>query len=387
MDADVTTLFKDVDESYVTEVNTEQSSVAALVVDGEEKAKTVACGWSASEGKAPESPVFDSEGGNKSFIVTSMHPGDVLTKGTARIVYDEPKWPVVVAKEEQPISEGPIVFKPSQYVGRHMIYMYVLDANDKIKLPIDEREHLIVNVAYTYMDTLTNPGKPPRKKTLRASARITAEGPMEFSYPFDPAAEEGKAMFSAFGVIGGKLVRAKAQPINFQEDSVFILAGPKGIQLVSDAFPETGRSVDEVARRLLSSRARPVVESSSPEVARELHREEVVRRAIRTEALRGGRAAETGRYLDEELATMLRSEAERTPARDLTEVSGKVMGVEYTPSGARLLVQDNGNVRPILLDRALADEALDQFDEPDKWVTVKLDDSGVARSILVRLGG
>ena len=77
---------------------------------------------------------------------------------------------------------------------------------------------------------------PHLPNAVRDSAHIDALTPIDFSYPLDPQGRAGVARFSAFGVIGGQLVRAQEQVIPQTDTAVFILATRGGnIQLVTSA--------------------------------------------------------------------------------------------------------------------------------------------------------
>lgn len=252
MDADLTTLLHELDDSYVSEVNTQMSFPASVVVDSDPQLESVAISWSASEGKAPEAPVFGSEGGNVQYVVTSLTPDDVEIRYRAKVNFLPASWPVIETNGVQTVLNGgnQTVLKPSSWIGRHMIYMYVREGNE-IKFVDIEGDHLVCNVSYQ---------GPHLPNPIKASAKITPFEPLEFSYPMSPDGRHGEARFSAFGVIGGRMVRATEQPINFDEEAVFILASSDGVQLVSESavFAES----DQLASRLLKSKGRPLVEGN-----------------------------------------------------------------------------------------------------------------------------
>jgi hypothetical protein len=400
MDADVTSLFSDLDDSYVTEVNTEQQAVASLLVDSEEKMKAFGGAWTASAGHGPEAPVFDGEGGVKSYIVTADDMSDITVTATGKIIFDEPKFPVISVRQQEQLASSAgdvngdagiqMVFKPSQYVGRHDIYLVLLDDDDEVRYDIDEREYLVVNVTYKYTDTFTNPDRPSTK-TIKASSKLTPEGPVTFAYPYDPNTAMGEATFSAFGTIGRKVIKAPAQPIDFKEEAVLVMAGPKGIRLVSQAGGEeagrAGDAIGELGRRIIEGGMRAqVTDSNVEEVLRAASREESLRRLVRDEAARNAR----DRVVRLEVLRAPREPSDRAgeeitrggPGGAVRE--GIVDAIEYTADGEYLWLRDNGHPHRILLSDALSD-ALDQFDEAHKRVTVRLDESGrVAESIVVK---
>jgi hypothetical protein len=341
MDADLTTLFAELDDSYITEVNTQLSFPASLVIDADPVLENVAVSWSASEGKGPEAPVFGADGGNAVYTVTSQNPDDVEIRYQAKVNFTPPSWPVITTSGRGRVERGgnQIVIKPASWVGRHMIFMFV-EQNGMIKLMGTEEDYLVCNVSYK---------GPHLPNPIRASARITAFEPIEFSYPLSPSGVLGEAKFSAFGVVGGKLRRSAEQTINFDEEAVFILATEDDIKLVSQAsvFPESDNSL---AARLKRARARPIISGSLPE---------------------GVRGETQPRY------------PETVPLPNGDELRGTIVGVEYAASGPSLLVETytDGVQRVPLRNGELADH----FDDERKRVRVHLDAQAHADAITVEL--
>jgi hypothetical protein len=370
MDADCTTMFHELDASYVTKVDTEQQTVAVLTASGEDKVRTMACTWAASEGKAPATAVFDSEGGLKSYIVTAKTPNDVKVTSTAKLVFDEPKFPVIKLRQESTIADGggAVVWKPDQYLARHYLYLYVLDSSGKVNWDVDERSHLVVSVTYKFKDTLTEPDKPTTR-VLRASAKITPEGPLEFVYPWDPVSEiTGQATISAFGIIGNKVVRSKTLPLDMTNEAALVMASPKAITLACDgALPEADRDgTGDIARRLLQSGMRPRVSGAGGELAERLRAQETRRRDAR-EQRRPGAEAE---------------KRDGLPA-DVRSFQGRIAAREFTAGGDYLWVEHDGDRRRFELPSWLADDTLTHL-STGSAVEVRLDESGdVAQTIVL----
>lgn len=341
MDADLTTLFAKLDDSYVSEVNTQLSFPASLVVDADPVLENVAISWSASEGKGPEAPVFGSDGGNAIYTVTSQNPDNVEIRYQAKVNFTPPSWPVITTSGRGRVERGgnQTVIKPASWVGRHMIFMFI-EENGQIKLIGAENDYLVCNVSYN---------GPHLPNPIRASARITAFEPVEFSYPLSPDGALGEAKFSAFGVVGGTLRRSAEQVINFDEEAVFILATESEIKLVSQAsvFPESDNSL---AARLKRARARPIVIGGTSETGRMgTHRHDAV-----TPSMANG-----------------------------AELRGKIIGVEYgTPHTSLLLETHSNGVRRIPLRNS---ELADRFDDERKRVRVHLDAQSYADAITVEL--
>lgn len=252
MDADLTTLFSELDESYINEVNTEMSFPASILIDADPMLENVAVSWTPSEGKAPEAPVFGSNGGNEVYTITSHNPQDVRVRHTTKVNFTPSSWPVVEVEDEQRIGDGgnQLVIKPASWIGRHMIYMFVQEG-DEIKFVDIDNDHLVVNVSYQGSHL---------SRAITASARITPFEPIEFSYPLSPTGDRGAAKFSAFGVVGDQLRRSAEQAINFDEEAVFILATDDGIELVTQS---SIASENSLADRLRQNMARPSIAHQS----------------------------------------------------------------------------------------------------------------------------
>ena len=263
MDADFSSMLVELDESYLTEVNTQISTPASVIIDADPLLEHVAVDWKASEGAIPSAPVFGSSGGQKLFTVTSQNINDVSISYGAQVNFSPSDWPIIQTNGEKKIQEGgnQVIIKPNSWVRRHWIYMFV-EENGEINPFPDPSNYLICNVSFEG-DHLPRP--------IRASSKIDAFTPLEFSYPTnpDPNADPGIAKFSAFGVIDKQLVRGGEQTIDLTEEAVFILASKTEIQLVSkntvfsEATIESG--ILSLAERLRGSVARPVFPASGLE--------------------------------------------------------------------------------------------------------------------------
>jgi hypothetical protein len=339
MDTDLTTLFAHLDSSYVNEVQPQQAFDSVVVIDGDPILSDVAVSLSYSEGHSPEVPVFGSNGGTQRYTVYSVKPENVSIKYRANINYASPRWPIVPVEHQATVGNGGnlIELKPAQWVGRHQIYMFVRDG-DRILSPTEltENDYLILNVSYS-APFLANP--------IRDSAHLSGLEMVEFSYPIDPnpAGAKGEAKFSAFGVIGGKLVHAGDQVIDPDETAVFVLATKDGkIQLVSKSslMPED----DKLAQRLLEGGARPIMgDGAKPE----------------TEKADG-------------------------KVKAVKELEGMTVAVEYGTDGPILWVEKSTGERvPVRLH---SQQELYPFGNTRKHIRVRLDETGTfARDILVEL--
>lgn len=364
MDADVTALFHELDESYVNEVPIQVSFPAAVQMDSDPVVASSVMSWSASEGAIPQAPVFGPEGGNQTYTVTSQKPDDVVIRYKAKVNFVPPRWPPIESSGEAKVSAGgnAVVVKPSSWVGRHWIFMFVRDGN-RILGPseLDPDDNLVCNVSYSGSHLSSAGG------TVKDSAKITPLEPLEFSYPLSPKGERGIAKFSAFGVVNGQLLRAKEQTITFQEDAVFILADPKNpdpnkrIQLVSQATA-IGES-DRLASDLLRAGARPIVKPGDtvpPEV-----REEIMRRP-RQEAQPGEETAKTGDGNGQD--TSLGDGYDTAQS-----ISGLLKAVEYAADYGAIIVDTTSGPKRI---RVRNKDDLDHLDDKPRQVKVVMDPDG-----------
>jgi hypothetical protein len=346
MDADLGALFAALDDSYVTEVHSQQSAPASVVVDGyEDLLKSVATSWSAERGKSPEAPVFGPQGGTSSYVVTDRNPDDVLIRLRSRVSFAPPRWPVIEHLQEAKLAEGgnQMVVKASAWVGRHLIFLLVRDG-ERILSPaeLDDDDYLVANVSYQ---------APYLRAPIKASARITPLEPLEFLYPLDPHGARGTARYSAFGVLDGKLVRAQGeQTISFDEDAVFILAGRDSIQLVGkeSVLGESDRLGQRLRASPLAQRLRPGLED-------------------------GGALAPSGAARGAEGA---RCASPPTNGHRATNgyLTGVAVALDYSAYGQALVIDAGGGpLRRVLLPTSELAEALD---ERRRRVRVKLDESG-----------
>lgn len=260
MDADVTSLIKSLDESYINEVNTQMSAPASISVDADPLLENVALSWSASEGKAPESPIFGRTGGQEQYTVTSQDINNVKIDYLAKVNFTRSDWPIVTTSGSAKIKDGgnQIMIKPSSWIGRTMIEIIVVDEFGFPRFPTMD-DMVIINLSYVG-DHLPRP--------LRSSARLEPFGPLTFEYPLSPSGEVGKAKFSAFAMVDGRLIRSSNLDINVEEEMIVVTVAPTGIEVLSSSNSATGESaLQSPAQRLIAAGGRPVihVSESTPE--------------------------------------------------------------------------------------------------------------------------
>ncbi|MEB3278046.1 MAG: hypothetical protein VKK42_03875 [Lyngbya sp.] len=329
------------DESYVYEVYTQRQIEANVIVDPDPQLQTAAISWSASEGKAPEAPIFGETGGNKTYIITSTNPQNVLIRYRAKIGF-KPAWPIVQLEGSATVRDGgnQVYLRTAPLVGRHNIYMFIRDGNRILSpLEIGMDDYLIANVSYE--------GAHLGRRSIKQSAMITPLDILEFTYPMnpDPNGAVGTAKFSAIGVLGGKLVRATSQVINTSEEAVFILADKSTgtVQLVSEntILPES----DELAQSLLQTK---------------------------------------GNALVKEVETTVDIGDKPEPIPSGGVIDGMLIAVEYGKTGPALWIETNGSRQKVRLRTVQEADPFD--DEGPKHIKVKLDETGeYADSILVTL--
>jgi hypothetical protein len=334
-DADLTALLHELDESYLHEVNTELTFPSVLQADGDESIQSIAVSQTWSEGRAPEVSAFGPKGGTTQYVVASAHPQDVLVAYDAHVGFNRSDWPTLKTSGKATVGQGGnlIVIRPSAWVGRHKIMMFVRDG-DELKLDAGPENFLMVNVSYE---------GPHLPRPIKSAARITPLELLDFTVPLAPDGRRGEAKFSAWGAVGGRLVRSSEVPINPNEEAVFILASKDDIQLVSQAsmLPED----DGLAQDLLQAGGRPLVTMR-----------------------RDGPAAEA-----------------EEPRTDGNVVAGTVVAIEYGIDGPVLVIKTAaGALRRVpVVDRQLA--IADIFDGHRWQVKARLDDRGRARDLVVEL--
>ena len=353
LDVPFTELSK-LDPSYVREVQLQRQAQAIVKVEpalmeDEDLLQTAAISWSASEGKSPEAPVFGEGGGMQTYIITSPKPNDVKVTYQGKIVYRKPRWPIIELKTTtRTIRDGgsQILINPGQWIGLSRIFMFVREGN-KVLSPLkwNEEDSLVVNVSYK---------GPHLRSPIKASAQMTPIEPLSFYYPLDPNGGAGQATLSAFGVIGEKMVRAKEQPLNTNEEAIAILVDQNGIQIVSE------QSVME----------------ESDELAQSL-RESMLNAMITTVDVPAESIPETENYQEPEVGN--------GNGNGSKEVAGTLIAVEYSSAnGPALWIDSRGDRKRVRLHTIQEADPFD--DEARKQVRVRLDDSGeYAESILVEL--
>lgn len=344
MDVSLAALFGDLDPSCLTEVPAQQAFDSVVVVDADPMLSNVGVSLSYSEGHTPQAPVFNQDGGTQRYTVVSTAPANVMVNCIAKIDYAPPRWPVIPYTLSQRVSAGGnvIAIKTSAWVGRQTIMMLVREG-DRM-LPPEEwsmDDWLVLNVSYS---------GPHLPAAVRDSAHIDALTPIDFAYPLDPQQRPGVAKFSAFGMVGGKLVRAAEQVIPQDDTTVFILATRGGgIALITSQsqLPED----DTLAQDLRESKGRPVL---------------------------SGTISSTG--------SPVATPSDETVKSGSKIISGRTAGVEYGSQGTSLWLRlGDGSSKRIRLHSM--EESM-PFEKDSKLVKIQLDQSGeYAENIFVDLVG
>lgn len=266
MDIGLTQLLQKLDDRNLSVVYSEVSVPVSLVVEPDPMLSSVAISLTFSEGHAPTIEVFGKTGGTIQYVVTTAHPDTLVIHYTAKINFTPAQWSVIETSGEGTISternsagtaqlDNPLKFSPGQWIRRHMIYLYVRDGNRIKRAPeIDPQDYLVLNTVYEIPSVLA---------PIKESSRITPIAPVEFKYLVLPNAPAGQAKISAFGLIGGHMVKSPLLALQSDEEAVFLLASKDGIQLVNKQVVLA--EDDALAQRLLEAGARPIVTHSNPE--------------------------------------------------------------------------------------------------------------------------
>jgi hypothetical protein len=222
-------LFADIDESYVSIISTQISYPASIVVYPDKMLEGVAMSWNAKYGNdqvaEPQTPTFNSEGGNKSYVITSQDPDNVAISYSAEINYKPDNWPIIeIEKLEKGQSSRQISIDTSSWVGRIKINMEIRNGNSIVPhSQVSKDEYLTVNIFYT---------GPHLPVPIKESMKITPNEPLEFAYPIDVQGRPSTAKISIFGIIGGNIVQAKEQELDLNLSSLVLLADKENVVVV-----------------------------------------------------------------------------------------------------------------------------------------------------------
>lgn len=345
------TLLSGLDNSYVNEVNTELTFPVLVTVSPDDMVNTVSVSCSAMEDgrpvMIPAADLFGADVPSKSYLITSQKPDKVSITYKAKIDFKNPKFPIIEESGSTTGAKPTIPLKPSARLGQVDIYLYTYDSDGKFG-SLDEKDELVVNVsvAGTHLKT-----------AIKESARIKPfpDGePIKFVYPMPVDGSQPVVKFSAFGVINGKLVRAKEQPIALDEASIFIVVDKNGVRLISKEadLPES----DPIADRLLSAGTSPVITFGDA----------------------SGSSSGNGNGNESEKAGNGNGNGNKTA------IAGVLTAVEYGKFGPALWVEESsGKKQRVRLHDVREADPFD--DEGRKQVKVLMDEAGFAESIVVEL--
>ncbi|MBD2083114.1 hypothetical protein [Leptolyngbya sp. FACHB-17] len=343
------TFLSELDASYLNEVNTELTFPLLMSVSPDEMVKSVALSCSAMEDgrpvMIPASDVFGADVTSKQYLLTSQKPDKVRIDYQAQIDFNNAKFPIINEKGSTTGAQPSITIKPSARLGRVNIYLYTFDSDNQINLMPGDKDELVVNVsvAGTHL-------KNPIKESARIKPFPNGE-PITFTYPMPIDGTQPIVTFSAMGVIGTKLVRAKEQPITLTEESVFIVVDKNGVRLISKEadLPES----DPIADRLLAAGTNPVINLSESENKQP--------ESEKPEPNGNGNGAASKKA-----------------------IAGTLTAVEYGKFGPALWIEElSGSKQRVMLHDV---EEADPFDdEGRKKVKVLVDETGYAESIVVEL--
>ncbi|NEO17268.1 MULTISPECIES: hypothetical protein [unclassified Moorena] len=192
---DFTTLFGEIDSSYINTIYQEQSFPVSITVQGDPLLSTVALSWSTDDGKVPEALVFGSEGGKLEYTLISRNPDKVTIPYQAKVGFKLAKWPVIEVEGAATVAEGgnQILLEPGKWICNLMIHLQIREG-DQTKPPAElpRGDYLVVNISYT---------GPHLSTRIRESARISPLAPMRFTYLQDPKGRSSQLYLSANGVL------------------------------------------------------------------------------------------------------------------------------------------------------------------------------------------
>lgn len=251
LEAEITALLRNLDESYIHTSYESVSVPVALVIDPSQTITNVAASLDFGSIHSPEAPVFDATGGARQFLISTERPETVSVFYRTKVNFKPSNWPVVETSGTAALTADGyrIVVRPEAWIRRHTLYMYVRHGSRIIpQVEADPTDYLTVTATYeaSYLAS-----------KIRAASRITPQGPIEFSYPIPPDMQVGRATLSVIGMVGGQLVRASELVVQEKEDTVYLLVDGNQIQLVgcNAVISES----DLLADRLRTANGRPVV--------------------------------------------------------------------------------------------------------------------------------
>lgn len=260
LNGELSALLKALDDSYIHATYDAVSVPVLMVVEPSPTATTIAGSLDFGDVRPPEAPLFSNTGGTQQFLVSTMHPEAVTVTYRLKVNFKPANWPIVEAAGTAPLNADgfKVVVRPELWIRRHTVYMYVRNGSRIVPAAeANPADYLTLTATYQ---------APYLPSQIRTAARITQQGPIEFSYPVPPGAQPGNATLSAMGVIGGQLVRAASLDVHESDDAIYLLVDGSKINLV-------GRNAvvsesDALVERLRQSNARPVV-SNGPAPAAE----------------------------------------------------------------------------------------------------------------------
>lgn len=242
---------------HIRQVLRETTFPASFTVHGHPLVQTVSVAWSASEGAPPQSPVFGPEGGTETYLVTSQDPDAVEIRYRATVSFRPGNWPLIERQGRQRVADGGhrIALDPGSWLAGVQVYLYRRDG-DHVR-PFDtpaENDSIVVNFTYT---------GPHLSVPIRISERITPQRPLEFQIPRDPEGQPGQATVGCYGVLDGRMVRVREEPVDLDAGPVFLLYDENRLQVVTSHMPIA--ESDRAARRLVAASARPAVHRHRPQ--------------------------------------------------------------------------------------------------------------------------
>jgi hypothetical protein len=343
------TFLAGLDDSYLNEVNTEITFPLLVNVPMDEMVNTVSLSCSAMEDgrpvMIPAADIFRSSDPSKSYLITSQKPDKVRVNYQAKIDFSNPKFPIIEKKGSTSGAQPTIVLQPTDHLGRVNIHLYTYGSDNNFNYDPDERDELVVNVSASGTHL-----KNPIKDSARIKPFPLPDSSYSFTYPMPIDGSQPVLKFSAFGVIGGKLVRAKEQPITITEESIFIVVDKNGVRLISEEadLPES----DPIAERLLSAGTKPVITFGS--------------------SSGNGKAPESEK------------DNGNSNGNGRKAIAGVLTAVEYGKFGTALWVEEaTGHKQRVRLHDVKEADPFD--DEGRKQVKVLMDETGYAESIVVEL--
>lgn len=224
-------------------VNPDVSFETNVIVTGHPTIKSVVVNWMPSEGRSPESVVFDGAGGRHSAVVTSRNPRAVTIDWNVRAQFHPHDWPEVRQSGRLSVAANELTatVKPSLWVAEYAVSVLLLDEHGAVMPaiePLDPSSR--VQIVLTYRAPYLPGG------SMRSVFETESQHMVKAAFPKPPDQPSGDLRLWAFAQRGAA-PRWAERVLTPEESLVAILVGPdSSIRFVTDRDPAPETSKEAV---------------------------------------------------------------------------------------------------------------------------------------------